>query len=394
MDEKQNKKYNPIGDLLEKVPFPIVSASSLDVSEYHMNHYARSIMKNEGCTEDSFIEWIRKEFGKVGNTIGAGGGDYSKSNSVFKNPFSVWSLGLVRTLKYKYIFFPSTVTPPDIISLLERKIIELEKREKTGNIPSESPSNLLYKDIITQDSTFRNIIRDVTLYADKKRPLLITGEIGLGNVSLGKLVHDLSPRADNPFVFVDCSQLIVNDTYDSFFGTKIKENSLIMEKGLIVQAEKGTIYLKEIQALPLHIQEILACTILGWGYNDGNNLFRYPDVRVIAESSLGLEELEFLVTKKIFLKELYDMLYPSHFRNIPLRERRDDIPLLTDFFIGEKLNPGQRIELPSSVRKILYCHNYNENINELKLIVRNMLDLHLHKGMCLKEALEETLESI
>ncbi|QTA80597.1 Two component system response regulator, sigma54-specific [Desulfonema limicola] len=202
-------------------------------------------------------------------------------------------------------------------------------------------------------------------------PVLIEGESGTGKELLAKVIHANSPRAGESFVSVNCGAITPTLLESELFG-HVKGSftgSLKDRKGKFETAHKGTIFLDEIGELPKESQvKLLRVLENGDIQRVGSDETIYVDTRIIAATNRYLFQM---VKNKKFREDLYYRLSVISLTLPPLRERKDEIPLLIDYFCteaAEKLDKS-RITLSPRLRHFLMNHSFRGNIRELRNII-------------------------
>jgi len=201
--------------------------------------------------------------------------------------------------------------------------------------------------------------------------VLITGESGTGKELVARAIHNLSKRKDYPFVAVNCGGVPESLIESELFGYKkgAFTGALHDRKGLVESAQGGTLFLDEIGELSPALQvRLLRLTQEKTIRRLGDNEDRPVDVRIISATHRNLEEM---VANGTFREDLYYRLNVIPIRVPPLRERRDDIPLLAQYFLrrySEKL--GKNIQRISSYAiDILKSYDFPGNVRELENII-------------------------
>lgn len=230
-----------------------------------------------------------------------------------------------------------------------------------------------FKDLIGKNKKFLATKKKAKKISGTDSTVILYGETGTGKELFAGAIHNDSPRKNNPFVAINCTTLPENLLESELFGyekgafTGAKKEGKI---GLFERADKGTLFLDEIGDLPLSLQTRLLRVLEEKEImRIGGDSIIPVDVRIIAATNRNLQKL---VNKGKFRKDLYFRLNVFQF-NIPsLRERRDDIPLLIDHFFEKwqsKRNLNQNF--------ISFYKNYNwpGNIRELKNVLKNMITL-------------------
>lgn len=204
--------------------------------------------------------------------------------------------------------------------------------------------------------------------------VLITGESGTGKGVTARAIHERSPRADFPFIPVNCSAIPENLIESEFFGHAkgAFTGADKVHKGLFAQADRGTIFLDEIGELPLHLQTKLLHVIEDKKIRPlGSEQTRSVDVRIIAATNRNLEAMS---KEGKFREDLYFRLSMFHIHIPPLRERRDDIGglirhLMRNIDVGVG---GSKLEIDPEVDDILQSYNWPGNVRQLENVINRV----------------------
>lgn len=211
-------------------------------------------------------------------------------------------------------------------------------------------------------------IRKIPLVAKCKAGALILGETGTGKDVFARAIHDLSPRADKPFVAVDCGAIPVELAENELFGHErgAYTGASRAQFGLIHEADGGTLFLDEIPSLPLLVQAKLLRFLDEKEYRSiGSTKTRKANVRVIAAANIPLEKA---VKAGTFREDLYYRLNVIPFTLPALRNRREDILVLARHFMAKYGSSYGRhmIEFrPNAVQKLLH-YEWPGNVRELE----------------------------
>lgn len=240
-----------------------------------------------------------------------------------------------------------------------------------------------------QSAAFRVIDHQIRLVATTNLSVLVLGESGTGKEHIAEKIHARSKRAAGPFVSVDCGLLSKELAASDLFGH---------EKGAFTGAERkkpgfweeaagGTLFLDEIGNLPLEVQQMLLRTLEAKQYRPtGGSKDKKADVRIIAATN---EDLLAAIAEKRFRADLYQRLKEYTIQIPPLRECREDILPLADFFLQlaneefEKQVKG----FDAEAKKRLLAHTWGGNVRELKRVVR-MAVLHTEGDTVMADTLE------
>ncbi|RMF58096.1 MAG: sigma-54-dependent Fis family transcriptional regulator [Calditrichaeota bacterium] len=231
--------------------------------------------------------------------------------------------------------------------------------------------------IIGQSEAIRELVELIISIAPTNISVLITGESGTGKEVFAKAIHQLSPRKEKPMVSVNCGAIPEGILESELFGHEkgAFTGAIASKKGYFELADGGTILLDEIGEMPLQTQvKLLRVLETGEFMRVGSGELRKVDVRVIAATNRDLWQM---VQEKHFRKDLYYRLKAVSLYIPPLRQRREDIPILLEYFVNdvvtkEKLKFGGFT--PEAMR-ILEEYSWPGNVRELKNFVETVVVL-------------------
>jgi DNA-binding NtrC family response regulator len=261
----------------------------------------------------------------------------------------------------------------DQILALVAKGIKARRKEEERVVLRQAMSRSVRREgFIGRSEVMENVFRLVDRVAPARSTVLITGESGTGKELVAKAIHEASPRADRQFVVVNCSNIPSELLESELFGhTKgAFTGAVAAKKGLFDVADGGSIFLDEIGDLRPETQVRLLRVIQEREFTPlGDTTPTKVDVRIIAATNVDLKEA---VKNGTFREDLYYRLSVVPLELPPLRERRDDILPLTQFFIA-KYNEenGRQISqtLSPEVLSLLEMYYYPGNVRELENII-------------------------
>ena len=223
-------------------------------------------------------------------------------------------------------------------------------------------------DLIGSSSRFRALLREVEKVAPVDSAVLIQGETGTGKEVIARAIHEASPRRSHRFVALNCAAIPSALLESELFGHErgAFTGAFTQTKGRFQMADGGTLFLDEIGDLPLELQPKLLRALQEREFERlGSAETVQVNVRVVAATNQDLEQL---VSKKLFRADLYYRLNVIPICLPPLRERVQDILPLTEFFVAKfaaRLN--KTIDsIPGEVMSVLKAHDWPGNIRELQ----------------------------
>jgi PAS domain S-box-containing protein len=230
-----------------------------------------------------------------------------------------------------------------------------------------------FNNIISASPAYKKVLKQIEQVADTDATVLILGETGTGKELLARALHQLSSRANRPMVKINCGAIPESLIESELFGHEkgAFTGAYQQKKGRFEMAHKGSIFLDEIGELPLDLQtKLLRVLQEGEFERVGGTQTIRVDVRVIAATNRNLEQL---VQEGGFRQDLFYRLNVFPIYNLPLRERREDIPLLIKYFAGkfsEKTTKHKSILEPSPyVLEKLMEYDFPGNVRELENMV-------------------------
>jgi PAS domain S-box-containing protein len=245
------------------------------------------------------------------------------------------------------------------IHLLQENIFlrtQIKERKKFGNIVGQSSAmQQVYEHILNAGATDATVV--------------IFGEPGTGKELVAHAIHDMSERRNKRFVPVHCGAIPENLVESEFFGYKkgAFSGALTDKPGYLEYADGGTLFLDEVGEISTHMQVKLLRVIEGGGYTPvGSNQNKTTDVRIIAATNRDIQ----LLVKNGLMRE--DFFYRIHILPIhmpPLRERKEDLPLLIEHFMSLYRSKRSVPPLTSKLMEKLYHYDWPGNVRELQNVI-------------------------
>ncbi|MCK5075621.1 MAG: sigma 54-interacting transcriptional regulator, partial [Calditrichia bacterium] len=259
---------------------------------------------------------------------------------------------------------------------LKNTLIELEQlknrlQEENIYLQEEIKLEHNFEKIIGRSESLKKVLQDVEQIAPTDSPVLILGETGTGKELIARAIHNLSIRKDRPLVKVNCGALPPNLIESELFGHEkgAFTGATGLRKGRFELADGGTIFLDEISEIPIELQVKLLRVLQESEFERvGGDRTLKVNVRIISATN---RELEKSIRENKFRQDLYYRINVLSVHVPPLRERKEDIPLLTNFFVkkySKKL--GKKIErISKKTMDFLQKLSWPGNIRELENII-------------------------
>ena len=280
------------------------------------------------------------------------------------------------------------IIPPlrdsEVLVRIRRLLNQVRQEQKTRQALTEK---LGLQQLIGTSPAFLSETNKVPVVAKSDISVLICGETGTGKEMVGRAIHYLSPRAGKPFVPVNCGAIPVELLENELFGHErgAFTGAAGTRDGLIQEAEKGTLFLDEVDSLPLLAQVKLLRFLQDKEYRPlGSTKAIKGDVRIIAASNANLEEA---VAAGTLRRDLYYRLNVVPIVLPPLRDRSRDILLLAHHFLAvyaPKLN-SPAVEFSPEAQRKLMLYSWPGNIRELEHVIERTVVL------CSRRRIEENL---
>jgi formate hydrogenlyase transcriptional activator len=302
------------------------------------------------------------------------------------------------------------------IDITERKLMEtqlqerlqeiekLKQRLEIENVYLKEEMKLQYsdEDIIGGSEALKRVIAQAKKVAQTESTVLITGETGTGKELIAHAIHNSSKRKKRIMVKIDCASLPAALIESELFGREkgAYTGALTKQIGRFELADGSTIFLDEIGELPLELQTKLLRVLQDGTFELlGNPKTVSVNVRVIAATNRNLEEA---IKKGTFREDLYYRLKVFPIEVPPLREHREDIPILVQSFLNEfTVKMGKKIRtVPESTMEMLKQYHWPGNVRELRNIIEqavivsdgDMLQVNLPKRISVSATEAGTLE--
>jgi len=276
-----------------------------------------------------------------------------------------------------YDYLTKPVKTDELVMIVEKALREAALRQEVTRLRREVHKEYSFHQILGKSKPMQQVFDLIRRVADSPTNVLITGESGTGKELVAKAIHYNSERRDAPFVPVNCAAipeaLIESELFGHMKGafTDAKGD----KRGLFEEAQKGTLFLDEISELPLMLQAKLLRAIQEREIRRVGATRAVPvDVRLIAATNLNLAEE---VKAKRFREDLFYRLNVIEIRLPPLRERREDIPMLVEAFLKKCAEASHKPlqGMSESALALLMDFPWPGNVRELENVVERAVTL-------------------
>jgi len=312
-----------------------------------------------------------------------------------------------------YIHKP--ITAGQLFFVLKRAEEEARLRKENARLQAEVEEKYSFGNIVSKSPQMQKIFRIIRKVADYKTTVLVTGESGTGKELVARALHFNSSRKNRPFIPVNCGGIPENLLESELFG-HVKgafTDAVKAKRGLFEEADGGTLFLDELGDLPMPLQVKLLRVLQEEEIRPlGDTRVVKVDVRIVAATARDLSEE---VKKGRFRDDLFYRINVLPISIPPLRERKEDIPLLVSHFINKyNMRLGTEIEgVSSEVMHLFMEYMWPGNVRELENVIERAMvlseqpiiqpsDLPSHIGIgiqmessrCTVPGLEDSLLSI
>ena len=286
---------------------------------------------------------------------------------------------------FEYIQKPVT---KDIIQVILKKAIEFHSI-KDENIQLKKQIKQKYRldDVVYKNPVMEDIAKRVIKSARGDANVMIYGETGTGKEMIARSIHFKSNRKDKPFIPIDCGSLPANLMESELFGFEkgAFTGAIKTKPGLMEIANGGTLFFDEITELDFNLQAKLLRALQELQFRRiGSTELITVDVRIISATN---QKPEKAVKEKVLRKDLYYRLNVIQISMPPLRERKEDIPLLVQHFI-EEFNPGLSNEIKGISKDAMQClikYNWPGNVRELKNTIEQAMSMAEQDTITIKD---------
>ncbi|HKK14171.1 MAG TPA: sigma-54 dependent transcriptional regulator [Gammaproteobacteria bacterium] len=277
---------------------------------------------------------------------------------------------------YDYLTKPIN---PDELLLRVNKVLEKKSlREEVDRLREQLSGRNALKGIVAESGTMKQILQLIERIRKQDIPVLVTGETGVGKEVIARAVHAISHRASGPFVAINCATL-PEELLDSELFGHVKgafTGATTTRPGLFREAEGGTLFLDEIGDVSPRLQaKLLRVLQEGEVRSVGGGAPVHVDVRIIAATNRDLERMS---RSGDFRRDLLFRLNVLPIALPPLRERREDIPALIDYFLDalRARRGSPELGLTATARRKLILYDWPGNVRQLENVLERSFALY------------------
>jgi len=358
-DERQREG---LGAMVASLGFTAVTASNgSEALELHAEHPADLILTDlimPGMDGFELLRHLEEHGDRTPTIVLTGFGSIDKAISVVHDLKAFW-------------FLEKPVKPGVLRALMERAAAQGRLVEETAVLNRQLSFHGVLGDLVGSSSAMRQVFSEIQQVAPTSASVLITGESGTGKELVARALHRLSPRSGGPFVPVNCAALTETLIESELFGHEKGSFTGALERhiGCFEQANTGTVFLDEIGDMPIGTQAKLLRVLEERKVRRLGGKSDLPvDVRVVTATNKVPEEA---IKAKLLREDLYYRLNVFHILLPPLRDRKDDIPAISEaILVNINKKHGTRITgLHAATLERFQNYAWPGNIRELRNVL-------------------------
>ncbi len=293
---------------------------------------------------------------------------------------------------YDYIIKPFRME--QILIAVKRAERELRMRQRVQELEARVAAGPGPGGLIGRSEGMRRVFALIEKVAPAEGSVLVQGETGTGKELVARAVHEASPRRQGPFVAVNCASIPEGLLESELFGHErgAFTGAVRSKRGLFVEADGGTLFLDEIGEMPPGTQAKLLRALQERRVRPvGGTAFYRFDVRVVAATNRNLLDT---VKQGRFREDIYYRIATFRIDVPPLRERREDIPLLVETFLARHAALGRKVSFTSEVLRAFLDYSWPGNVRELESAVERCVYVCEGGRVRLEDLPEEMLRDL
>jgi len=292
---------------------------------------------------------------------------------------------------FDYITKPAKLE--EIVLVIERAYEWLMMKAENDTLKEKLKQLSSIKPFVSASATMNRIFQLIERVADTNATVLLHGESGTGKSMFARLIHDLSGRSKAPFITVNCAAIPEQLLESELFGYEkgAFTGAVTARQGKFEAADKGTIFLDEIGEISPALQaKLLQVTQEKTFMRLGSNQLRRVDVRIISATNRNLKEM---VQSGKFREDLYYRLNIVDIHVPPLRERKEDIPVLVEFFLERhREKTGKKFTISKELMELLKEYPWPGNVREVENAIERAVVLCREERISLEDFPQEIRE--
>ncbi len=274
-------------------------------------------------------------------------------------------------------FLPKPFSLDHLMAVLDKALEMRSLRDENQKLREELGWRYEFDNLVGRSPAMREIFATVNRVAPTRATVLLAGESGVGKDMIARAIHHHSPRADRPFVKINCTAIPENLMESELFGYEkgAFTGANIAKPGKFEQADTGTVFLDEIGDVPPAIQVKLLRILQEREFERlGSNKTKHIDVRVLAATNVDLRAA---LEQGTFREDLYYRLNVLPIDIPPLRERKEDIPFLAEHFVKKLANDvdGRITSISEAAIQKLMTYHWPGNVRELENVIERSMVL-------------------
>ena len=274
-------------------------------------------------------------------------------------------------------FLPKPFSLDHLMTVVNKALELRTLRNENRELRAELSQRYEFDNMVGHSEAMREVFSTITRVAPTRATVLLCGESGVGKDMIARAIHHHSPRADRPFVKINCTALPENLMESELFGYEkgAFTGANTSKPGKFEQADTGTVFLDEIGDVPASVQVKLLRILQEREFERlGSNKVKHIDVRVLAATNVDLRAA---LEQGTFREDLYYRLNVLPINIPPLRERKEDIPYLAGFFVkklGKDLGSPVESISDAALERLLGYH-WPGNVRELENVLERSMVL-------------------
>jgi DNA-binding NtrC family response regulator len=280
-------------------------------------------------------------------------------------------------------YLTKPLDPDELLHHVRKALEDKRLRQELSRLRGQLREGWHYRHIIGRSPPIQKVFATIERAGPVKTTVLVTGESGTGKEMVARALHEASPRRSGPLLALNCGAIPENLIESTLFGHErgAFTGAERAARGYFRDADGGTLLLDEIGELPLGLQSKLLRVLEDGAVTPvGTTAPHKVDVRIVAATN---RELEDEVKEGSFRQDLFYRLNIVRIDLPPLRERRDDLPLLTRFFLDEicRTNAFEPREIDPSLLEAFARYDWPGNVRELRNALESLVILSGHRTL-------------